>query len=567
MESVLDDNPEYSESRAYAICYAQQNEGNLAADEETFVRVATENNLTPSATQELLSMDAVMLEDPCWDGFTMVGTKTVNGREVPNCVPDDEVPDANLSGRRLAEFRNPERIERHDEGDTVRYTDVHLLTPGVWADAGSRTHVDYNAEAIRRSADNWVDLSKVAEAVPEWGTLGADERANVLADLGEEVQTDEAPLNFLHGPAMYGADSLDNIGHIPTDSIAVDDDGRLFGDIVLSRESPQGETAIDLMDEVLEAASNGEDPPPVGPSVEIPADRTTNDGDGKSLEEAWFSATGIVFNPASRPVDLGNQAQERAVAMTAAEPDTPDAGTLLLRRASLPDDGTPKWLPRHRRTMTDFDPDEMDDAELARALETMREDMDEIHRALQDYATVAGVVDMARAEGFDVEESNVAELRDFVAEMDDVSPDEVEEFDDAAAEFFGAEETDFEDSEDAPAEAMVEWVMNQSEPDQGDDDEPEEEEEGEVTMSDLNEIKSTVAELAEFTSDVKEMLTAREEDRAETMDELERRLSALEDEPDNEGRALTAASGDGGFVSTDDDGSDTAPKEHEDAYL
>jgi len=208
----------------------------------------------------------------------------------------------------------------------------------------------------------------------------------------------------------------------------------------------------------------------------------------------------------------------------------------------------------------------MDDAELARALETMREDMDEIHRALQDYATVAGVVDMARAEGFDVEESNVAELRDFVAELEDVSPDEVEEFDDAAAEFFGAEETDFEDSEDAPAEAMVEWVMNQSEPDQG-EGEGEEEDEGEVTMSDLNEIKSTVAELAEFTSDVKEMLTAREEDRAETVDELERRLSALEDEPDNEGRALSAASGDGGFVSTDDDGSDTAVTDHEDAYL
>lgn len=26
-------------------------------------------------------------DDPCWDGYHMVGTKTKNGREVPNCVP------------------------------------------------------------------------------------------------------------------------------------------------------------------------------------------------------------------------------------------------------------------------------------------------------------------------------------------------------------------------------------------------------------------------------------------------------------------------------------------------
>jgi hypothetical protein len=33
-------------------------------------------------------------EDPCWDDYTMVGTKMQDGEEVPNCVPDDDVPDA-----------------------------------------------------------------------------------------------------------------------------------------------------------------------------------------------------------------------------------------------------------------------------------------------------------------------------------------------------------------------------------------------------------------------------------------------------------------------------------------
>jgi len=36
-------------------------------------------------------------DDPCWDGYTMVGTKTVNGKEVPNCVPDDNVENYNPS--------------------------------------------------------------------------------------------------------------------------------------------------------------------------------------------------------------------------------------------------------------------------------------------------------------------------------------------------------------------------------------------------------------------------------------------------------------------------------------
>jgi len=27
-------------------------------------------------------------EDPCWDGYQMVGHKTKNGKKVPNCVPE-----------------------------------------------------------------------------------------------------------------------------------------------------------------------------------------------------------------------------------------------------------------------------------------------------------------------------------------------------------------------------------------------------------------------------------------------------------------------------------------------
>ena len=29
-------------------------------------------------------------DDPCWDGYQQLGTKTKNGKEVPNCVPEKE---------------------------------------------------------------------------------------------------------------------------------------------------------------------------------------------------------------------------------------------------------------------------------------------------------------------------------------------------------------------------------------------------------------------------------------------------------------------------------------------
>ena len=29
-------------------------------------------------------------DDPCWDGYVQLGTKTKDGKEVPNCVPKEE---------------------------------------------------------------------------------------------------------------------------------------------------------------------------------------------------------------------------------------------------------------------------------------------------------------------------------------------------------------------------------------------------------------------------------------------------------------------------------------------
>ena len=36
------------------------------------------------------TIDAILdEEDPCWDGYEMIGMKEKDGKEVPNCVPEE----------------------------------------------------------------------------------------------------------------------------------------------------------------------------------------------------------------------------------------------------------------------------------------------------------------------------------------------------------------------------------------------------------------------------------------------------------------------------------------------
>ena len=39
------------------------------------------------------------MENPCWKGYEMVGTKKKDGREVPNCVPVKEASDSNSTNQ------------------------------------------------------------------------------------------------------------------------------------------------------------------------------------------------------------------------------------------------------------------------------------------------------------------------------------------------------------------------------------------------------------------------------------------------------------------------------------
>lgn len=77
---------EYPQEQALAICYSKFREN-----------MSTENKINSKLSQmrkyEGLNLKAVYaegLEDACWEGYEAIGTKILDGREVPNCVPIEE---------------------------------------------------------------------------------------------------------------------------------------------------------------------------------------------------------------------------------------------------------------------------------------------------------------------------------------------------------------------------------------------------------------------------------------------------------------------------------------------
>ena len=72
-------------------------------------RMATRQKMNPNEIRVQANMGSLLAkkirqqsglaeEDPCWKGYTQVGMKTKNGKEVPNCVPEGVVKEAGLYG-------------------------------------------------------------------------------------------------------------------------------------------------------------------------------------------------------------------------------------------------------------------------------------------------------------------------------------------------------------------------------------------------------------------------------------------------------------------------------------
>ena len=73
------------QSQAAAICYSYWDKDKMSKIKDTSAKVMA--SVAYNEKFRGINLQAAGLEDACWNGYEAIGTKILDGREVPNCVP------------------------------------------------------------------------------------------------------------------------------------------------------------------------------------------------------------------------------------------------------------------------------------------------------------------------------------------------------------------------------------------------------------------------------------------------------------------------------------------------
>ena len=76
------------EGQAYAVCKSTYDKDKMSKIKDTTAKVMA--RVAYDTKFRGINLQAAGLEDACWDGYIAIGTKDMDGREVPNCVPIKE---------------------------------------------------------------------------------------------------------------------------------------------------------------------------------------------------------------------------------------------------------------------------------------------------------------------------------------------------------------------------------------------------------------------------------------------------------------------------------------------
>ena len=77
----------YEQTQAAAICYSYWRKDKMSKLKGQDKIIET---LNYNRDFRGVNLFAEGLEDACWEGYVAIGTKMLDGREVPNCVPEDK---------------------------------------------------------------------------------------------------------------------------------------------------------------------------------------------------------------------------------------------------------------------------------------------------------------------------------------------------------------------------------------------------------------------------------------------------------------------------------------------
>jgi len=317
-------------------------------------------------------------DDPCWEGYEQAGMKEgPDGNPVPNCVPKEDVENAQLSAQPKRRFFRARAlggaIERVEQSDgTVRYTNLSLLSPGKWTDSGSGETILYSERGISNM-----------EVTP-------DNTLNLMHDVD---------------PSTGAVNPASDIGRIDHESAHTDDKGALVADVVLHMENAASEYADENLQAALESGGKvgfG------GPSVEIPAEgqELERNGDVLELVQGKVDGAGLVMQPASKTVDFRNQTAEKGVALSAesAELARKTKG-VYLQEASMSDaEAKRKVLSEHGIDVEELSDDEV--LALSRALADDEEEDKEEESEMGEYEEDEEEEDAEMEDGEDEEEDD-----------------------------------------------------------------------------------------------------------------------------------------------------------------
>ena len=80
----------YEQTQAAAICYSKWDRRELSKQKFSDPQKRVQSKLNFEKKYEGIDLTALAeegLEGACWKGYEAIGTKILDGREVPNCVP------------------------------------------------------------------------------------------------------------------------------------------------------------------------------------------------------------------------------------------------------------------------------------------------------------------------------------------------------------------------------------------------------------------------------------------------------------------------------------------------
>jgi len=73
------------EGQAYAVCKSKWDKDNMSKITDTMSKVMA--RVAYDTKYRGINLMAKGKDDPCWENYEQYGTKIVDGREVPNCIP------------------------------------------------------------------------------------------------------------------------------------------------------------------------------------------------------------------------------------------------------------------------------------------------------------------------------------------------------------------------------------------------------------------------------------------------------------------------------------------------